>query len=468
MANSAQDPSLEPALRDVDSIQNLDTARLALRWALERMRALEKRASELEADVKLSAGARDKAAAELEGTRDLLTRRANESLERERYYAKIEEYLNLKLEGGLDAAALAAREVRIDAREAELQRREIDTATQVKAAKLRADEETRRIQTETAAAAELRVRTARDEFERRGAERERGQAERLLALHEKEAQLTVLERSLEERRKRLEEHFAAQRAALQQESASIMQTASDQAGFMESRIEKALAAKTSSMERVWQSEKQVLMDEIASLRAKAREHLPALFEAQDKAAEIERVMEENRRLLKVKATLTEELVRWRQEAQNDLPALLTAVRRATEAEENAANLQAELAMTQRRAEEHLAQLLSYEMTREKRHAEFAALEAALIVKLRDAEQGLFRQYDAWLEREAILRRRDQDWRIEAQSRNDSVETLRSEITVQRDELRRVIADYREKAASLERDGGTTPANEGTQEPKGTP
>jgi hypothetical protein len=180
------------------------------------------------------------------------------------------------------------------------------------------------------------------------------------------------------------------------------------------------------------------------------------------------VADENRRLLKVKATLTEELLRWRQEAQNDLPALLASVRRATEAEENAANLEAELAMAQRRAEEHLAQLLAYEMTRDKRQAEFAALEAALIVKLRDAEQGLFRQYDAWLEREAILRRRDQDWRIEAQTRNDSVENLRAEITVQRDELRRVIGDYREKAAALGRDAGAAAPNEDIQGIKGTP
>src|ERR1035437_6831647 len=180
MVNKEQDPALEPALRDVDSIQNLDTARLALRWALERMRALEKHADELEKSAKLSSDARDKAASELDGTRGLLARRANESLERERYYAKIEEYLNLKLEGGLGAATLAEREVRIDAREAELQRREIDTSKQIQAAKLHADEEIRRIQTESNAAAELRVQASRNEYERRGAARDRDLSERLL------------------------------------------------------------------------------------------------------------------------------------------------------------------------------------------------------------------------------------------------------------------------------------------------
>ena len=453
-ANNGSDPVLEPALRDVDSIQNLDTARLALRWALERMRALEKRADELETAARLSDGARAKAASELDGTRDLLTRRSNESLERERYYAKIEEYLNLKLEGGLDAAALAAREVRIDAREAALQTREVETANQIKAAKSRADEEIRRVQTESAAAAEFKIRDSRDEFERRVAARDRDQSERLLALQEKEAQISALERSLEERRRRFDEFFAAQRAALQRESSAITEAASDQAEFMERRIEKALAAKTAAFERGWQSDKQILMEEIAAWRAKAREHLPALFEAQSKAAKLEgensRLADENGLLTQTKATLTEELLRWRLQAQNDLPALLAAARRAVDAEENGARLEAELALAQRRAEEHLGQLISNDLNREKRLAEFAELETALIAKLRDAEQDLFRQYDAWLEREAVLRRRDQDWRIEAETRRESVNVLRAEITAQRDELKSVIAVYRERAAGLAR------------------
>jgi chromosome segregation protein len=461
MANKEQDPVLEPALRDVDSIQNLDTARLALRWALERMRALERRATELEGDARIAANARDKAASDLEGTRDLLTRRANEALERERYYAKIEEYLNLKLEGGLDAAALAAREVRIDAREAELQKREVETAHQVKAAKLLADGEIRRVQAEAAAAVELQTKAAREEFERRGAERDRDQAERLVALHEKEAQISALERSLEERRKRFEEHFAAQRAALQRESASITQSATDLTSFMESRIEKALAARTSALERAWESDKQILMEELATWRAKAREHLPGLLEAQRKAAALEgeatRLADENRLLNQTKALLSEELHRWRQEAQDDVPALLASTRRAADAEMRVVNLEGELAMAQRRAEEHLAELMSVEMSRELRMAEVAALEGALITKMRDAEQNMFRQYDAWLEREAALRRRDHDWRLTAEAREEFLNARRAEIVAQREELRRVIAEYREKSAALGPRGAAGPA-----------
>lgn len=457
---SPKDPALEPALRDVDSIQNLDTARLALRWALERMRALEKRVDEVEAAAKRSEDARAAAASELDAARDLLTRRAGEAAERERYYAKIEEYLNLKLAGGLEPAAMAQREARIDAREAELQRREIETENKIKEARRRADEETRRALAETAAAAELRVKDARAEYENRTAARDRELSERLLALHEKEAQLSSLERSLEERRRRFEEFHAAQRAATEKEASAIAQNAADQAEFLERRVEAALSARSTAFERAWQGDKQALLEELAAWRAKAREHLPALLAAQHKAAALEdgsaRLIDENRVLQQAKATLTEELVRWRSEAQNDLPALLAAVRRAVEAEENAKHLEVELASTQRAAEEYQAQLMSDEMSHAGRVKELSRLESVVTAKLRDAEQDLFRQYDAWLARESELRRRDQDWRVQAESRAESVEVLRAEITAQREELKRAIAAYRAKAAAVQAENNSRP------------
>src|SRR5258708_1657388 len=107
------------------------------------------------------------------------------------------------------------------------------------------------------------------------------------------------------------------------------------------------------------------MEELAAWRAKAREHLPDLLEAQRKAAALEeassRLTDENRLLLQTKAALTDELLRWRQEAQGDLPALLATARRAAEAEENVASLEAELAATRRRAEESLAELISADL-----------------------------------------------------------------------------------------------------------
>lgn len=457
MHNKENDPALEPALRDVESIQNLDTARLALRWALERMRALERRAQDLDEGIRRADQAREKAATELDAARDLLTRRAGEALERERYYAKIEEYLSLKLGGGVDPAALAAREARLEARENELQRREIETETRVKAAQAAASEKIARAKADAHEAAERRVQEVRGEYDARGALRDREFSERMLSAHEKEAQLAALERSLEERRRRFEDFNAAQRAAMERETASISEAAADQAEFIERRVEQALAAKTSALERAWAVDKQALLEELAAWRARAREHLPELLEAKRSAALLEdqhsRLVEENRVLAQSKATLTEELTRWRSQAQSDLPALLATVRRAVEAEENAKHLEVELAATQRAAEELQAQLMSDDLSHAGRVKELSRLESALSAKLRDAERDLFRQYDAWLAREEDLRRRDQEWRVEAESRRESVEVLRAEIVAQREELRRVVAEYSRKIEAAPRPEG---------------
>lgn len=452
MSHQEKDPALEPALNDVDSIQNIDTARMALRWALERMRALERRFDEADAVAKRAEESRAAAAAELEAARGLLTKRTGEAVERERYYAKIEEYLNLKLAGALEPAALAKRETRLEEREAELQRREIVTEAKLADARRRADDEIRRVAAEKAAAAELRVKEIREDFENRGALRDRELSDRLVSLHEKEAQIASLERSLEERRRRFEEFHAAQRAAVEKEAAAITQAGADQAEFLERRIEQAMASRSAAFERAWQNDKQALMDELAAWRGKAREHLPALLEAQRKAAELTeahaRLQDDNRILQQTKASITEELVRWRAQAQNDLPALLATVRRAVEAEESVNHLEVELAATQRLAEEYQAQLMSDEMSREGRIRELSRLESAMTMKLRDAEHDLFRQYDAWLAREEELRRRDQDWREAAEVRAKSVDLLRAEIVAQRDELTRAIAAYRAKTEAV--------------------
>lgn len=460
--HSGKDEPLEPALQDIESIQSLDTARLALRWALERMRTLEKRAEDLASDAKRAEDARAKTSSELEAAQELLSRRVSEAIERERYYSKIEEYLTLKLEGGFDPAALAQRAARVEEREAELQKREIEAERALKAALVRRDEELASATSELAAAAEAKLSEARGDYDRRVASLERGLAEREISLHEKEAQLASLERALEERRKRFEEFHAAQRATLEKEASSINQTAQDQSEFLERRIEQALAVKTKALEVAWQVDKQTLMTELAEWRAKAREHLPALLDAQRQATGAEetlrRVQEENKALLQAKEALTEELSRWRWQAQSDLPTLLATARRAAEAEERAGHLAVELSLTQRRAEEAQAEVMALSLREERLRGELAKMEGAIASRLRESEQNLFRQYDDWARREEEMRHRDQDWRREAESRRESTEALRSELLALREELKNAVAAYRTKTIEA-----STPPNQDTRE-----
>jgi len=449
--NPEPDAALQSSLRDVDSIQNIDAARMTLRWALERMRVLEKRAEELAGDAARAEKARAKTSSELEAAQELLSRRVNEALERERYYAKIEEYLSLKLEGALDAACLAKREARVEAREEDLQRREIDGERALKAAQIRRDDDLKAALSSAETSAQHQLGEARADYDRRLDALKRDVSLREVALHEKQAQLASMERTLEERRKRFEEFHAAQRAALEREAASINQASRDQAEFLERRIELALAAKSKALESAWQADKQALMAELAEWRAKAREHLPALLQAQSAAASLEdslrRLDAEKKTLEQAKAALAEELEEWRAPARDERPALLAAVRRAVQAEETVQHLEVELAAARRRAEEHLAETLAQQLTEETRRQELSKMESAISARLRESEQNLFRQYDAWQKREEDLRLRDQDWTRQAEERQASTEMLRAELLTLREELKKAVAAYRAKTAS---------------------
>jgi hypothetical protein len=387
-------------LRDIESIQNLDTARLALRWALERLRGLERRVQDGDEAARRAESSAARTATELASARDLLTRRASESLERERYYGKLEEYLNLKLAGELDVAALARREAALARREEELQNHELDAERRIKSAKMHYEEELLRGSKDADAAAEIRIRQMRDELDSRLSAREKEFSARQLSLHEKQAQLNALERALEERRRRFEEFHAAQRAALDRESLSISQASRDQTEFLERRVESAMAAKTAALEAAWQTERRALLEELAQWRGKARENLPAY---------------------------------------------LAATRRCEELEERVTRLESELSGARHAAEERLGEIMALELTDRARREELQKLESAIGSKLRDAEMNLFKQYDDWMKREDELRRRDLDWRVESEARREAADDSRAEIMALREELKRAIADYRGKA-----------------------
>ncbi len=399
-----EDGTLEPALRDIESIQNLDTARLALRWALERLRGLERRVQDGEETVRRAEAAAARGATELASARDLLARRASETLEREAYYGKLEEYLNLKLAGELDAGALARREAAVARLEADLQNRELENERRIKSAKLQFEEQLARGSKDADSAAEIRVRQMRDELDSRLSAREKEFSARQLSLHEKQAQLNALERALEERRRRFEEFHVAQRAALDRESLAISQASRDQTEFLERRVESAMAAKTAALEAAWRTERRALLEELEQWRAKARENLPAY---------------------------------------------LAATRRAEEAAERTVRLEAELAGARRLAEDRLGELMAHDLTDATRREELLKMESAISAKLRDAEMSLFKQYDAWMKREDELRRRDLDWRVESEARREAADTTRGDVMALREELKRAIADYRAKAGQAE-------------------
>src|SRR5579872_5005333 len=150
------DPSADappPSLLDTDSIQSLDTARMALRWALERLQKLDRDKNELSDRLALEQRAKAKALEEYASLQKTLALRSGEADQRELYYAKLEEFLSLKLEGKLDLAALARREVEsgelrrlLDHKQAQLEKE-----YELKRANLEADHRRLKEESETAA-----------------------------------------------------------------------------------------------------------------------------------------------------------------------------------------------------------------------------------------------------------------------------------------------------------------------------
>ncbi|MCX5788163.1 MAG: hypothetical protein NTX64_06605, partial [Elusimicrobia bacterium] len=100
-------------LGEVDKLDNIETARMALRWALERLHTLE--TAKAEASERLGNEAKWRAQAEEEARhlKSSLALKIAQAEDRERYYKRVEEFLSLRLAGKVDIAALAQREAEV-------------------------------------------------------------------------------------------------------------------------------------------------------------------------------------------------------------------------------------------------------------------------------------------------------------------------------------------------------------------
>ena len=100
-------------LADIDGIRNLDTARMALRWALERLHKIEQEKAELADKLGQTDKTLRRAIDEQAALQKTISLRTSEADERELYYARLEEFLSLRLEGKLDPGELAKREIEV-------------------------------------------------------------------------------------------------------------------------------------------------------------------------------------------------------------------------------------------------------------------------------------------------------------------------------------------------------------------
>lgn len=268
---------------DAASIQNVDTARMALRWALERLQKLERDKTDLADKARDEERLRLKAEEERAAVQRTLSLRSGENDQRELYYAKLEEFLTLQLQGRLDPAAVAKRELEAAQLQELMQRKEQQLEKERQAQKVSLDRDFERLREETERQAKAEVQRAERAAE---AKREALEQEHLLKLadiHERQAALKQAERGLAERQAHFEQYYAQQRAQLQSELRNFRAEIDDQVQFRTQVAERLIEERSAALQQGWAREKALLVRELEGWRARAHELGP-------KALELERAL----------------------------------------------------------------------------------------------------------------------------------------------------------------------------------
>src|SRR5579883_1914860 len=260
----------EDRLADIESINNLDMARMSLRWALERLHALEKRADELARQL----GTRDQEVRSLEHDKENLKRslalRAEDDGKREEYYQRMRDFISIRLAGKPDAAAAANRELELARAQEEFHAKTIS------------------LQKEFDARAQA-LRLEHERLQRALEEQSRQQAERAA---EAEAR----------RQAHYDEVMASQHAALEESKRKLEAQAQLKA---EERIRAAaehLERQHAVSEGDWRREKEALLSDLQGWQARVEEQRARI-------GELERALDRSRDELMEKARHAEALER---------------------------------------------------------------------------------------------------------------------------------------------------------------
>lgn len=442
----------QPDLSQIESINNIETARMALRWALERIHALE----------------------------TSLSSRTKESSERDLYYSKIEQYLSQKLEGKLNAEGLAKKEVELGRLEKLLDEKLVGLQKDWSAKKEALELDYQRLKTQTETGAQEQIRRAEAALVERRRIMDQVHVARMVELNEKEGRLRAQEEALGERQANFEKFYSSQKAQLEQEIQNFHATMEDQVQFRLKNAERLLANRHDSMEGVWAQEKTALLQELLEWRRKAQEHLPQVFESQrqvtlaEEAAReaaraaqrrIAQLQEEEKSWEKERQTLLDELKAWQRKAGDTVPQILKLEKSLAQAQETAERSANELAQeTARRlqiAEREKALQSDYETRLRaveaehqrvsaalaKRRQVFDELESKLLSRFQDVEEEISRRDGEWKVREENLRQRDRNW-------HETLGAWQAELSVKQEHLEKLrmnlleaVRTYKNKSQS---------------------
>lgn len=341
---------------DPSTIENLETARAALRWALERLTKAEGSVEDLTRRLGEEAGARGKALDDHAALQRTLALRSTEADHRELYYAKLEEFLSLKLDGKVDLAALAKREVESARLQEILQQKQVHLEKDFALRRAGMERDYQALKEELQEDVRARGRALEQQSEAKRAALEREHLGRMADAHEKEARVKQERASLEERKAHFQEYYEARHAELQSQLANFRGEIEDQSRFRVETAERMLGERLESAESVWLQEKSLLTQELESWRRRAREAAPRVAELERALAEAEAAQQQQRaghdRLTIVieseraawkseRESLSIEAASWRERAVNQVNEILSLKEAAATADEEARHARAQ-------------------------------------------------------------------------------------------------------------------------------
>ncbi len=345
----------------VDSINNLDTARMTLRWALERLRVIEEKNNALEKKIKEFGDTKEKLDEERSALKRALSVREEEEKWRDDYYQRlrqrIQSLVSERLSGNSEAASLASRELEL--------------------ARLEEENHQRRLALEKEYSSKMRA--AQTEYERLKASLD----------SQAKSQAEQWEKAEAERQIRFNEFMTQQRSLLEMQSRQVETEAARVASW---RMEQASAS--------WSVEKESLLKEIAQLkeregdlRRKLHETSLSLDKAREESLAISRsgeirlrhIEEEQKVFEKEKETIKAESNLWRLKSGEGWSLVAELKKKCVELENQLKESQGLLAeeAAKRKAAEERFQV--YERGWSKRQTDLDMIEESLLKKFKDLE-----------------------------------------------------------------------------------
>ena len=259
------------SLQDIESIQSLDTARLALRWALEKIQSLEKDKAGLSDKAEAAERSREKTQENLISLQKTIGIKNAESTQRELYYAKLEEYLSLKLEGKLDASLLAKKELEVSQLQEMLSQKQTHLDKDFAARKEALERDFNRLRSDLESETREKMRRSEATLEARHAAMEEEFSSKNAQLADRKAQIEAESKNLEERKAHFESYYKEERAHLQAALKGFRDEIKEEVALRVQMAERILEERRESLEKVSSEERALLIREIENWRSKVKE-----------------------------------------------------------------------------------------------------------------------------------------------------------------------------------------------------